>query len=369
MADEEEGGEKTEEPTGRRISQARSQGTVPRSQDLSQVLALIAAFLALKYFAPKFWESMIVILQSGLSIQQSDELFTLDAMRHEFYKLLWLLLPDILLMLLITAAVGTLATAAQTQFLWSNKLLQPKWSNLNPVTGLMRLFTMQNAITLGKSLAKLLVIGLVAYQSFVGVLPQLASLAQLPLNQLLPYTGMLTGVVFWPIIKLLLLIAILDYIWQRYSVQKKLKMTKFEVKDERKALEGDEGTRVRIRSKGMQRIRQRLMQAIQAADVVVTNPTHFAVALQYSGQLGTAPKVVAKGRNYLAQRIKELAKEQGVPVIERKPLAQALYKMVEVGQEIPYELYTAVAELLAYVYRLTGRRPPVKNTQQQNNVS
>ncbi|RME57385.1 MAG: EscU/YscU/HrcU family type III secretion system export apparatus switch protein [Candidatus Dadabacteria bacterium] len=157
---------------------------------------------------------------------------------------------------------------------------------------------------------------------------------------------------FWQIFAVLLILAIIDYFWGKHQWLKQYKMTKQEVKDEKKAVEGDEETRKKIQAKGFQRIIQRIQQSVPNADVVITNPTHLAVALKYDKETMTAPKVVAKGRGFIAERIKRIAKEAGVPVLERKPLARALYESVEVGAEIPRALYRAVAEVLAYVYRL-----------------
>ena len=154
----------------------------------------------------------------------------------------------------------------------------------------------------------------------------------------------------------LFVLGILDLIWQKYNTKRQQKMSKQEVKDEKKSVEGDEQTKRKIVQIGMRRARDRMLANVPLADVVVTNPTHFAVALSYTNETG-APRVIAKGKNHLAQRIKKIAKENGVPVVERKPLARALFKSVEVGHEIPYELFKAVAELLAYVYRLKGKIP------------
>lgn len=349
-------GEKTEKPTGRRLSQARTDGTVVRSIDLSHTLGLIAAFVALQSIAPRLWQDLMVVTRGGLSWAGREEL-NVETLRSNFYGLLLVFLPEIMVLFVIAAFFGAGSTAVQTKFLWSNKLLKPKFSNLNPLKGLRRLFSVYNLVNLIKSIAKLGIILPVAYFAFFEIFPQLLGLMDLPITQLLPFAGTASSLIFWRIISLLVVLAILDYIWQWWSVQKKLKMTKVEVKDERKSVEGDEQTKMTIRSRALQRARQRMMQAVKTADVVVTNPTHFAVALKYDLAAGKAPRVVAKGRGHMAQRIKEMARDARVPVIERKPLARALFAAVEVGHEIPYELYAAVADLLAYVYRLKGKNP------------
>lgn len=364
-----ENGEKTEQPTGRRVSQARSEGMVARSAELSQVLSMSTAFLMLQYVGPAIWQKLIVLCRWGLTTEYGSKPFALGDLKYHFYGLLFYLAPEILLLMIITAIVGAGSTLVQTDFLWAPKLFKPKFSHLNPINGLKRLMSLQNAFQVLKSLLKLAIIGPIAYYSFFEVFPQLLTLMEIPVTQLLPFTGVTASLVFWRIIKLLFLLAILDWIWQKYRVTKDLKMSKVEIKEEKMSTEGDERTRFRIRAKAMQRVRQRMMQNVKTADVVVTNPTHYAVALSYAMEKGSAPKVVAKGQGYMALKIREIAKEHGIPVIERKTLARALYKMVEVGKEIPYELYAAVAEILAYVYRLKGKNPfRNKKPQGQNGV-
>ena len=350
-------GEKTEKPTGRRISEARREGQVVRSVDLSQVLGLTAAFVAIQYLAPRLWMDIIIISRSGFGGGAHPADFSIEGLQRNFFALIALILPHILLLLFISALFGAGSTAIQTKFLWSSKLFRPKWPNINPIAGIKRIFSIHNAVNLLKSIAKLCVILPIAYFAFLESFPTIMQLSQAPLTFLFPFTASAMSLVFWRIIKLLFVLAILDYAWQYYSVNKKLKMTKVEVKDEHKSVEGDEATKMSIRSKGLARARERMMQAVRTADVVVTNPTHYAVALKYDLSISKAPMVVAKGRNFMAERIKEIAREARVPVIERKPLARALFATVEIGQEIPYELYAAVADLLAYVYRITGKNP------------
>lgn len=357
MAEENDTGTKTEAPSGKRISQAREDGMVGKSIDLSQVLGMSAAFVALQYIGPLFWDDMTIILRGGFTSRFSTEEFTLPALRLQFFGLLWLLLPHVLALMTIAAFFGAGSTAIQTKFLWSWKLVKPKFNYLNPIQGIKRLFSIANAVNLLKSIGKLCIIGPIAYFAFIDMLPRLITLMGIPITQLLPIANDAMSTIFWKIIKFMVVFALCDFAWQKYSTHKKLKMTKVEVKEEHKAQEGDESVRMQIRSKGLTRIRQRMMHAVKRADVVVTNPTHLAIALEYDFAPGSAPKVIAKGRGYVAEKIKEIARANNVPVIERKPLARALFKMVEVGQSIPFELYQAVAELLAFVYKLKGKNP------------
>lgn len=356
MAAEDDSGEKTEAPSSRRIEQARGEGNVGQSTDLNQVLSIIGGFLALQSFGPWLWENYIVVTKGLLSSQFFSREVTSEVITGELPNLIKMLLPPVAGIMLVSAVTGGLTSATQTKFLWSWKLLRPKFSNLNPMNGLKRIFGLNNFITLLKNIAKLAIIAPIAYASFLHLFPELLNLMERPINQLLPFTANALSYIFWRIISLLFVLAILDLSWQKWRTYRQLKMSKSEVKDEKKSVEGDETTKMQIRAKAMQRIRQQMMTDLPSADVIVTNPTHYSVALRYTAEDG-APKVIAKGKGYLALRIREMAADYGIPVIERKPLARALFASVEVGQTIPYELYAAVAELLAYVYKKRGHNP------------
>jgi len=366
--DKESGGEKSEAPTGRRITEARNDGMVGKSVELSQVLSVTTAFVLLQHFSPMLWETIVKMTVGSLTSRYYHVPLTMSTLNGEFRGLVYSLLPAIMVFMVIVAFFGVGMTMVQTNFLWSNKLLKPKFSNLNPIKGLRRIFSMQNTFNLFKSLAKLAIICPIAYYAFMELLPEFLGLMGIPITRLMPYTAYAADYVFWRIIKLLLILAIADFCWQKFSTRRNLKMTKQQIKDEKKSIDGDEATRMRIRSKALSRTRERMLQSVPKADVIVTNPTHIAVALSYSAEPGVAPKVLAKGQSHLAERIKEIGRKHNIPVLERKSLARALYKSVEVNQEIPYELYQAVAELLAYVYKLKGKNPLRKKNASQVTV-
>ena len=357
MAEEEGGQEKTEEPTGRRLTQSRSEGMVAKSYDLSSTIGMISAFVALQYIGPKLWNDLLIVFHEALAGGYAYENFSVGMLQYNFLGLLWIFAPHVLLLMVIAAFFGAGSTALQTKFLWSSKLLKPRFNMINPLAGLKRMFSVGNLVNLLKSVAKLILIGPIAYFAFLEIFPKLLTLVDVPMTNLMPVTHEMMSLLFWRIVKILMLLGVIDYAWQWWSTKKRLKMSKQEVKEERKATEGDESTKMAIRSKGFERIRKAMLENVRRADVVVTSPTHLAVALRYVAEPGVAPIVVAKGRGHLAARIRELARQSGIPVVERKPLARALFKAVEVGQQIPYELYAAVAEVLAYVYRLKGRNP------------
>ncbi|MFN8388890.1 MAG: EscU/YscU/HrcU family type III secretion system export apparatus switch protein [Bdellovibrionota bacterium] len=357
FGEEGDGGEKTESPSGRRVSQSRQQGMVARSAELSQVVGMTAAFYGLRYIMPSLWQDIRQIMQGAFTSRFSHDTLTVPVLTTQFYGLLFVLVPKLLLMLVIAAVAGAGCTALQTNFLWSPSLLKPRFNMINPLAGFQRILSLNNAINFGKQLLKLAIIGPIAYAAYIGFVPGFLRMMDIPIQQLLPLTADMASSVFIDIMKYLFFLGIIDYAWNRHRVNKKLMMSKQEAKDEKKANEGDETMRRRIIQIGLQRARDRMFQSIPQADVIVTNPTHIAVALAYSAEAGTAPRVIAKGKGFVAERIREIGKKHGIPIVERKPLARALFASVEVGQEIPYELFKAVAELLAYVYRLKGRNP------------
>ena len=362
---EETAGEKTEKPTPRRKNEARKEGQVGVSTDFSNVIGITGAFVALQYIAPAMWDDIKLLVKASFTSPLSTADFTPETVQTQLIGVLTILLPELFLLLVIAALCGAGCTAVQTNFLWSWKLVKPKTMHLNPMKGLKRIVSVNNYINLFKQIAKLSIICPIAYFAFFDLFPELQNLMSVNTDELLPYAAHAMSYIFWKIITLLLILAILDLIWQKWRTFRDLKMSKQEIKDEKKSVEGDEATRRRIMAMGLNRARQRMFDSVPTADVVVTNPTHVAVALSYSMQRGTAPKVVAKGRGHVAKRIRELARQNGVPIIERRWLARALFKSVEVGHEIPYDLFKAVAELLAYVYKLKGRFRPANGAASQ----
>lgn len=361
MAAEGENGEKTEDPTERRKGKARSDGNVSKSQDLSMVFGILFAYIGLVYVLPSMWRNLQYITIAGFTSTGYSQLHEPQTLESGFAMLLGSFLPAVLIVALLSGIAGGGSIAVQTKFLWSNKLLIPKFSNLNPIKGIKRLFGPQNMINLLKAIAKLLVICPIAYFSFLEMIPQLLDLMEYSVAQNLAFLAESVDFIFWRIMSALLVIALLDYVWQKYYHKRNMKMTKVEVKEERKSVEGDEKTKMMIRQKAIQKLRQAMLHDVPTADVVITNPTHFAVAIRYSPEKEGAPTVIAKGKNHMAQRIKSIARSHNVPLVERKPLARALFASVEVGGSVPYELYSAVAEILAWVYRVKGKTKAFMN--------
>lgn len=352
MADE--FGDKTEAPTPRRRQEAREQGRIPRSPDLTAAAVLLAMLLMLKWYGPTLVYAMRAVLERSLSQEVLAD--------HNAWNVGDLLLAmgalvtqAMLPMLLGVALFAIFANLLQVGLFFNTKRLQPNFGALNPVKGYKRLFGRGNgAMQTLMNLAKVTLVGLVAYSAIHDRLGEVVQFAQLEFIEIF---GLGIELVYSMILRLgtlLFVLALFDYAWQRWKIERDLKMSKHEVKEELKKMEGDPTVKQRRRQIAFQRAMQRIQSAVPTADVIVTNPTEYAVALKYEQGM-TAPKVVAKGRGFIAQKIREIAIENGVPILERPPLARALWRMVEVGQEIPEQFYSAVAEILAYVYELTGK--------------
>lgn len=347
---EETGQERTEAATPRRRALAREEGNVAKSTEVISVVSLAVAFGALAAFGPRFANGLAAILRSYLG---SIGTVTIDAATvpqlagNLFGALALLLLP----FAGIISLAGAGASIAQSGFLISGKALAPKMSRISPQAGLARLFSKRALVEFAKALLKIAVIGGVVGWTLVKVAPQFVPLAVAPPES--SYAWMLVTMLRLAAaaIAALAVLALLDFFFQRWDWEKRMRMTRQELKEEFKQHEGDPILKSKIRSRQMDMTRQRMLNDVKTADVVVTNPIHFAVALKYDAERMGAPRVVAKGARLLAARIRDLAKAAGVPVVEDPPLARALYKACKVGSEVPLAFYKAIAELLAVVYR------------------
>lgn len=356
--------ERTEDPTERRMGQLRKEGSIHLSTDLAQVATLITGFIALQYMSGLIFSDMKLVLIKSFKLIASPEPFTPHFIQDGMLGLMTLIGPNLIIFSLIIGTVASLAVLLQTKWNIKDKKIDFKISHLNPISGLKRIFSIHGLINTGKAILKLSIILPIGYYALKHFAPTMIELVHYGITDIIAFTADALGYIFWKIAYVLIAIAIVDYFWGKHRWLKQNRMTKEEVKDERKSVEGDETTRRKIMSKGLQRIMQRLMKAVPKADVVVTNPTHYSVALQYDRSSMSAPKVVAKGKGFIALRIRQIARESGVPVLERKPLARALFASTEVGSTIPHELFRAVAEVLAYVYKLKGKHKTVATQQQ-----
>ncbi len=356
--------EKTEQPSQRKLDQAKEKGQVARSRELSTFSVLLAGGGALWFMGTNLTTSMTQLMHDGLTLSQ-DVVFKPELLVPRLYELSMAMLiafAPVLLALLLAALFSPLLLNG---WLFSTEALAPQFSRMNPFSGIARMFSTQSLVELIKALAKAVVVGGVATWVIWYHRDDVLQLATLSIKTAIPEMGRLVGGCFLAIVGAMLLIVAVDVPFQLYDHNKKLMMTKQEVRQESKETDGNPEIKGRIRSMQREAARRRMMAAIPTADVVVTNPTHYSVALKYSDKGMRAPTVVAKGSDLIAARIREIAIENNVPILEAPPLARALHKHTEIGESIPEVLYTAVAEVLAYVYQLKhyqalGGVPPVQ---------
>lgn len=348
--------EKTEAPTARRRQEARQEGNVVRSQDLTASAMLLGTIILLHYFGLRVFAGMKLTMEVMLTSNAAANPTRVDGLGPLAAFAAGTTIRAVAPLMLCIAAVGLLVTVLQVGFLVTTKPLEPSLAKLSPLKGLKNIFDMRAGFRLLMSLLKIGIVGAVAVAIVVQDMPAILMLAEL---DAMPMFGAACALVYALALKLaaiLLILALLDWGFQKWRHEQDLRMSKQEIKEEMKRMEGDPLIKQRRARVARQLAMQRIGQAVPKADVIVTNPTHFAVALRYDSKSMKAPKVVAKGADLLAMRIRQLAIAHGVPMVERKQLAQDLYKSVEVGREVPPQLYNAVAEILAYVYRLSGRK-------------
>lgn len=342
---------RTEKPTPRRRGKARTEGQVARSMELNSALLLTVASLMMILYGGYLFSGLSRTMASIFSEIGSVEI-TVGVLPHYLsmgMKTIGLLLAPLFV---VVIAAGLLSNIGQVGFKVTPKAAKPKWDRMNPIKGFGRLFSLRSLIELAKSILKLALVGGVVYLIISAEKERIYSLAVTPVEIFGSVVGTLLGRVFLVASLSLLLVGIIDYLYNKHEFEKSLKMTKEEVKDEHKQTEGDQKVKGKIREIMIRTTLRRMMAKVPEADVVITNPIHLAVALKYERSKGSAPIVLAKGARKVAERIKEIARENDIPIVENKPLAQMLFKLVDIGQEIPVELYKAVAEVLAYVYRL-----------------
>ena len=351
---EESFAERTEQATAKRRADARKKGQVARSREIPAVAILMVGLSILFFWGFTMYQHLSLIMvkffkQMGTLVLEPAALHSLS---WEIFGSLGVILAPILLGV---AAAAILSNYVQVGSLFSWEAVQPDFSKVNPWKGLSRLFSKQAAAELAKSIAKLMIIGWVAFVTIQKEWENIVALWNQEVGQIFQYIGRVSFNIFLKTVLIMVVLAGLDYAFQRWSHEKSLRMTRREVQDEFKQTEGDPMIKSRIRSIQRELARRRMMAEVPKADVIITNPTHLAVALQYQYKSMNAPKVVAKGAELVAEKIKEIARGHRIPLVENKPLAQTLYKTVDLGQTVPSSLYQVVADILAYVYRLRGK--------------
>lgn len=357
MSDDQDDASKTEDPTAKKLEDSRSKGQVVRSQEVTIWFGLLAAFAFLFLLAP------------GLMARVTDVVLPFVERPHDFETTLGALgatLSDVMLRVLLLLALpvllfmvaGIVPSLLQFGLLWSFEQTKPKLSKISPLAGLKRMFSVRSLVEFTKGLVKIGIVGSVATLILLPEFDKLEQLLAVPPADILDQVYWLALRLLIGVLVVLTVIAVADYAYQRYDFMKRMRMTRQEVRDEHKQAEGDPMIKARLRQIRQERARQRMMTSVPRADVVITNPTHFAVALEYDQERMAAPKLVAKGVDHLAQRIRELALESDVPLVENPPVARALYQSCEIDEEIPVEHYKAVAEIISYVWRIKRRFAP-----------
>lgn len=344
--------EKTEEATPRRKQEARKKGQVPRSNELNSVVVLLALFIIINFLGKWFYKEFITYIEQYLSPGELVTELNDSNLGNLLFRHCMIFLRIFLPLGLGALVIGVVINLVQVGPLFSMEPLRPKFSKLNPIAGLQRLFSPHGFVELAKSIIKLVIVIYFAYSTIREHLFMFLDMfRQSPFDVAMA----LWRIIYQVAIKIclfLLALALFDYFYQRWEFRKSLRMTKREVKDEFKQTEGNPQIKNKIRQRQRQIAMRRMMQDVPKADVVITNPTHLAIALRYDATKMAAPVVVAKGEGFIAQKIKEIAAANDVVLVENKPLAQAIYKTVDIGESIPENLFQAVAEVLAYVYRL-----------------
>ena len=354
------GGEKTEPATSKKLDDARKEGQVAKSREIANGLGLLALFLILKFWVGHIGEQLLGVFQIVYNRIPDLTVYPNGFMPEaSVISLFGLMLKQVLLILapilIIGFLVAFLSDLVQVKWKPTTKPLKPKFSKLNPISGFKKIFSVNSLVELVKSVLKIGLIVYVCFSYLKGRWLLLFNLYDMSLMQAIGLAAETMTDLGIRISALYMVIALGDYIYQRVKFSNDMKMTKQEIKEEFKQMEGDPQIKGQIRAKMREASRRRMMQDLPKADVVITNPTHYAVAIQYDPEIADAPVVIAKGEDYMAARIKEVARENQIEIMENKPLARMLYANVDIGQAVPPELYQAVAEVLAFVYHLQGK--------------
>ena len=345
-------GEKTEKATPKKRQDARKKGQVLKSQDVSAAILLLILFLFLFFIAPSMLEGIISFLTQALHRNMLIETISIETVmkmyKDAIQEMAWIVLP----IMVIAMVVSIGANYLQFGLLFTTETLKLDLKKMDPIKGIKKIISVRAIINLIKSLLKVTLLGVVTFAIIWIYLEEVLELAFKSPWESLTTVAYLSGLMGIAAAIMLLLISILDYFYERYEYEKNLKMSKQDVKDEHKNSEGDPLIKSKIKQRQREMAMRRMMQEVPHADVVITNPTHFAIALKYDETSMDAPRVIAKGTDFVAQKIKLIAKEHDVVMVENRPLARAMYDQVEIGDPVPEEFFKAVAEILAYVYRI-----------------
>ncbi|PYG89836.1 flagellar biosynthetic protein FlhB [Ruminiclostridium sufflavum DSM 19573] len=347
------GGDKTEKATPKKKNDARKKGQIFQSREMSASIILIIMIVSIKALGSNLYGQLTVYMKNTFTeYVKVKDAFDINLVLKLYIDAILVLAKTVLPLLLIAALAAVIVGYAQVGVLFTFETLKIKGNRINPLSGFKRIFSMRSLVELLKSIIKIVIVAWVAYSYLKSKTNEVLALMDADLPSILSFIGDATFNVAIKISFALVILGFADYMYQRFDYEKNLRMTKQEVKDEYKQTEGNPEIKGKIKQKQRQMSMRRMMQDVPKADVVITNPTHFAVAIKYDLQKASAPYIVAKGQDYIALRIKQIAAENKVQVVENKPLARTLFSTVDIGEAIPPELYQAVAEILAFVYKI-----------------
>jgi flagellar biosynthetic protein FlhB len=354
MSDDQDDSQKTEEPTPHKLSEAREKGNVISSQEVSSFAILLGAALTTAFLGP-FMAERLANASGGLLANVHAITFDAENVSAVLLDVLFQVSIGMAPIALLLMVLGAGAKLAVSGFLFSGESMKPSLEKLSPIKGLKRMFSLKSLVEFAKGLLKLAIVGTIVYLLSIPEVDRVEILMQMDIAATVEETRTVLLRMFSGVVAVMAVIASLDYLYQRHEYMKQMRMSKQEIKDEHKQSEGDPMIKGRLRQIRAERARTRMMAAVPTADVVVTNPTHFAVALKYDIDSMGAPRVVAKGVDEVAFRIREVANDNDVPIVENPPLARALFSTAEIDEEVPPEQYKAVAEVISYVFKLKGR--------------
>jgi len=347
------GGEKTEEPSAKRRADFRKKGQVAQSKEVQTAMLFTFVLLLWIFYMPNFW--------NGLSLLVSNiwnNLGSFDGTPSDVYNLTFFVIKEMAILLLplflLVMVIGFFSSIFQIGWLFTTQPLTPDFSKLNPIKGFGRMFSMKSLVDLVKSVLKVLLIGWIAYATVYNNFEEALILAETNVTETIMFLGRTATLILAKVCGILILIAAIDFLYTRYEMGEKMKMTKQEVKEEFKEMEGDPYIKGQIRRIQQEMARKRMMAEVPDADVIITNPTHLSIAIKYETATMDAPVIVAKGADHVAMKIREIARENEIPLIENPPVARLLHK-IDLGAAIPEEMFKAVAEILAHVYSLKNK--------------
>lgn len=347
------GGEKTEEPSAKRRADFRKKGQVAQSKEVQTAMLFTFILLLWIFYMPNFWNGLSLLVSSIW-----DNLGSFDGSPEDVYNLTLFVIKEMAILLLplfvLVMVIGFFSSVFQIGWLFTTQPLTPDFSKLNPINGFGRMFSMKSLVDLVKSVLKVLLIGWIAYATVYNTFEEALILAETNVTETIMFLGRTATLILAKVCGILIIIAAIDFLYTRYEMGEKMKMTKQEVKEEFKEMEGDPYIKGQIRRIQQEMARKRMMAEVPDADVVITNPTHLSIAIKYETATMDAPVIIAKGADHVAMKIREIARENEIPLIENPPVARLLHK-IDLGAAIPEEMFKAVAEILAHVYSLKNK--------------